>query len=127
MVSLSQLQILGVDGKPVLYGALQDGELRLEFEYYGHSSWEADLEIIYAIGQDEFALIKSKFGCAKDMEILDALATISMAGHGVELRDDVRNGLIKSERFSWISTAPNALDRPSDSAFLTSVKIIEKE
>ena len=100
---MSQLQILGVDGKPVLYASLQDGELRLEFEYYGHSSEDADLEIIYTIGKDEFALIKSKFGCANDMEILDALATISRAGLGEELRDEIRNGLIKSERFSWMS------------------------
>ena len=100
---MSQLEILGVDGKPILYAALQDGDLRLEFEYYSDSFSEADLEIIYTIRQDEFALIKSKFGCATDMEILDALATISKAGHGEELRDDIRNGLIKSERFSWMS------------------------
>ena len=49
---MSQIEILGVDGKPVLYAALQDGDLRLEFEYYGHSSGEADLEIIYTIGQE---------------------------------------------------------------------------
>ena len=100
---MSQMEILGKAGKPVLFASLQHGDLRLEFEYYGHSSGEADLEIIYTIGQDEFALIKSKFGCAKDMEILDALATISKAGHGERLRDDIRNGLIKSERFSWMS------------------------
>ena len=101
--NMSQLEILGNDGKPVLYASLQDGNLSLEFEYYGNATGEADLEVIYTIKPDAVAVIKSKFGCAPDMETMAALASISTRGFGEELRDAIRDGEIASERFSWMS------------------------
>jgi hypothetical protein len=67
---MSQLEILGNDGKPVLYVSLQHGNLRLEFEYQGNATGEADLEVIYSIKPDTVAVIKAKFGCAPYMEIM---------------------------------------------------------
>lgn len=101
--NMSQLEILGKDGKPVLYESLQEEDLRLEFEYYSRSPGEADLEVIYTIKADAVALIKSKFGYAEDMEIMTVVASISKTIQGEELRNDIRDGVIKSERFSWMS------------------------
>jgi hypothetical protein len=64
MVNMSQIEILGGDGKPVLYAALQDGEFRLEFEYYGHSSGQNYSVLFGEIPTGEFKAIDSVL-CAR--------------------------------------------------------------
>jgi hypothetical protein len=100
---MSQLEILGNDGKPVLF-ASRDGEsVKLEFEYYGRSPDESDLEVIYTVWSTEYDFIRERYGAEKSLEIMELLKFISNSGKGEDFRDDLRNGTIKSERFSWMS------------------------
>ena len=100
---MSQLEILGNDGKPVLF-ASKDGEsVKLEFEYYGRANGESDLEVIYTVWSTQYDFMRERYGAEKSLEIMELLQYVSNSGRGEEFRDDLRNGTIKSERFSWMS------------------------
>jgi len=50
-----------------------------------------------------YDFIRERFGAEKSLEIMELLEFISNSRKGEDFRDDLRNGTIKSERFSWMS------------------------
>jgi hypothetical protein len=101
--NMSQLEILGNDGKPVLFATRGEENVKLEFEYYGRAPGESDLEVIYTVWPTQYDFIRERYGAPDSLEIIELLEFISDSGKGEEFRDDLRNGVVKSERFSWMS------------------------
>ena len=101
--NMSQLEILGNDGKAVLYASRGGENVKLEFEYYGRSPGESDLEVIYTIWSSQYDFIREKYSASEAQDIMKMLQFISDTGRGEEFRNDLRSGVIKSERFSWMS------------------------
>lgn len=100
---MSQLEIIGNDGKPVLYASKDGDSVKLEIEYYGRSPGESDLEVIYTIWSSQYDFIREKYCSSEAQDIMKMLQFISHTGRGEEFRNDLRSGVIKSERFSWMS------------------------
>ena len=100
---MTDISILGADGKPVRYASLDEGNLRLEFEYYARSENEGDYEVIQTVAPENFALIATLFGLNPDSDILSIVQEISDSRRGDELRDALNDKKIPCELFTWLS------------------------
>jgi hypothetical protein len=99
---MTQVTIIGYQGKPILYANLDQRNLKLSFEYYGDGD-QGDYEIIYTLAPQDFASIATKFGMDPGQEILTLMSQISERGLGEEFYDALKEKEIKSEFFSWYS------------------------
>jgi hypothetical protein len=102
---LSQISIIGAEGKPILYASLtSEGHLFLEFEYYGRSSDEGDYEFSHTVRVDQFSVFADKFGLSSDQSILSTIQQITDLGRGQELKRLLTENEIKNELWTWLNT-----------------------
>ncbi len=99
---MTQIMIIGYQGKPILYASLDQKNLKLSFEYYGDGD-QGDYEIIYTVAPQDFASIATKFGLDSGQEIMSLMSLISDLGLGEEFYNALKVKEIKSEFFSWYS------------------------
>jgi hypothetical protein len=100
---MTQIPIIGTDGKPVRYAYLENEDLKFEFEYYERTEGEGDYEIIHTVAPQDFASIATKFGLDPSLDILTIIQQISDAGKGEELKDALNSKEIKNEIWTWLS------------------------
>lgn len=102
---MSQISIIGVEGKPILYASLtSDGELFFEFEYFGRNENEGDYEFNHRVKADQFAKIAQIFGLGPNEPILEIIQQITDMGRGQELEKLLSNNEIKNQLWTWLST-----------------------
>ena len=102
---MSQISIIGDEGKPVLYASLTlEGKLFFEFEYYGHHENEGDYEFHHTVEPEEFPQIATRFGLNPKDPILIAVQQITDMGKGQELERALTNQEIKNELWTWLNT-----------------------
>ena len=102
---MSQISIIGKEGKPVLYASLTlEGKLFFEFELYARNANEGDYEFNHTVEPSEFSLIASKFGLNPKDPILKIVQQITDTGRGQELEDALNNNEIKNELWTWLNT-----------------------
>ena len=102
---MSQISIIGDDGKPVLYASLTaEGNLYFEFEYYGRNENEGDYEFNYTVVPEEFPAIAIRFGSNSKDSILKIIQEITDTGRGQELERALSKKEIKNELWTWLST-----------------------
>lgn len=83
---MSQISIMGDEGKPVLFASLTlDGKLFFEFELYGRNENEGDYEFNHTVEPEEFPRIASRFGLNPKDPILRIVQQITDLGKGQEL------------------------------------------
>jgi len=101
---MSQISIIGDEGKPVLYASLTlDGKLFFEFELYARNENEGDYEFKHTVAQEEFPFIKARFGLGHDQPILSVIQQITDSGRGYELERALTLNEIKNELWTWVS------------------------
>ena len=100
---MTQIPIIGTDGKPVRYAYLDNENLKFEFEYYERTKGEGDYEIIHTVAPQDFAAIATKFGQDPSLDILTIVQQISDSGRGEELKDALNSKEIKNELWTWLS------------------------
>jgi hypothetical protein len=102
---MSQISIIGDEGKPVLYASLTS-ELKLffEFELYARNENEGDYEFNHTVEAEEFPRIAAKFGLNPKDPILRIVQQITDMGKGQELERALTNNEIKNELWTWLST-----------------------
>jgi len=100
---MTQIPIIGTDGKPIRYAYLENENLKFEFEYYERTEGEGDCEIIHTVAPQDFASIATKFGLDPSLDILTIIQQISDAGKGEELKDALNSKEIKNEIWTWLS------------------------
>ena len=102
---MSQISIIGDEGKPVLYASLTlEGKLFFEFEYYGRHANEGDYEFHHTVEPEEFPQIATRFSLNPKDPILIAVQQITDMGKGQELERALTNQEIKNELWTWLST-----------------------
>jgi len=102
---MSQISIIGDEGKPVLYASLTlEGKLFFEFELYGRDENEGDYEFNHTVDPEEFPQIAKRFGFNPKDPILLIVQQISDVGKGQELERALSNQAIKNELWTWLST-----------------------
>ena len=102
---MSQISIIGVEGKPVLYSSLtSDGKLFFEFEFYARNENEGDYEFNHTVETDEFPKIAYKFGLNPKDPILKVIQQITDLGRGQELERALTKNEIKNELWTWLNT-----------------------
>ena len=102
---MSQISIIGDEGKPVLYASLTvEGKLFFEFEYYGRHANEGDYEFHHTVEPEEFPQIANRFGLNPTDPILIVVQQITDMGKGQELERALTNQEIKNELWTWLST-----------------------
>lgn len=102
---MSQISIIGADGKPILYASLtSEGHLFLDFEYYRRSSDEGDYEFSHTVRVDQFSVFADKFGLSSDQSILSTIQQITDLGRGQELKRLLTENEIKNELWTWLNT-----------------------
>ncbi len=99
---MTQVTIIGYQGKPILYASLDQKDLKLSFEYFGDGD-QGDYEITYTVDPQDFASIATKFAMDPGQEIMALMSQISECGLGEEFYDALKEKEIKSEFFSWYS------------------------
>lgn len=104
---MGQISIIGIDGKPILYAYLDDGDLKFQFEHYGRSSDEGDYEYIHTVASGDFPSIAKKFGFDPTRDILEVVQEITDLGHGNELKNALTTNEIRNELWTWLSTPFN--------------------
>ena len=100
---MTQIPIIGSDGKPVRYAYLENEKLKFVFEYYERTEGEGDYEIIHTVAPKDFASIAIKFGLNPDLDILTVIQQITDAGKGEELKDALNSKEIENEIWTWLS------------------------
>ena len=100
---MTQIQIIGADGKPVRYAYLENEDLKFVFEYYERTEGEGDYEIIHTVVPKDFASIALRFGLNPSLDILTIIQQISDAGKGEELKDALNSKEIENEIWTWLS------------------------
>ena len=100
---MTQIPIIGSDGKPVRYAYLENEELKFVFEYYEKIEGEGDYEIIHTVAPQDFASIAIKFGLNPHLDILTVIQQITDAGKGEELKDALNSKEIENEIWTWLS------------------------
>jgi thiamine monophosphate kinase len=100
---MTQIPIIGSDGKPVRYAYLDNNELKFVFEYYERTEGEGDYEIIHTVAPKDFASIAIKFGLNPDLDILTVIQQITDVGKGEELKDALNSKEIENEIWTWLS------------------------
>ena len=102
---MSQISIIGDEGKPVLYASLTvEGKLFFEFEYYGRHANEGDYEFHHTVEPEEFPQIANRFGLNPKDPILLIIQQITDMGRGQELERALTDQEIKNELWTWLST-----------------------
>ena len=102
---MSQISILGDEGKPVLYASLTlEGKLFFEFEYYGRHANEGDYEFHHTVEPEEFPQIANRFGLNPKDSILLVVQQITDMGKGQELERALTKQEIKNELWTWLNT-----------------------
>ena len=102
---MSQISIIGDEGKPVLYASLTlDGKLFFEFELYGRNENEGDYEFNHTVEPEEFHKIAARFGLNPKAPILSVVRQITDMGRGQELERALTNQEIKNELWTWLNT-----------------------
>ena len=102
---MSQISIIGDEGKPVLYASLTDeGKLFFEFELYARNENEGDYEFHHTVEPDEFPKIATMFGLNPNAPILGVIQEITDLGRGQELERALTSNEIKNELWTWLST-----------------------
>ena len=102
---MSQISIIGDEGKPVLYASLtNEGKLFFEFELYGRNASEGDYEFNHTVEPEEFNFIASMFGLNPKDPILANIQKITETGHGEELEQALTKNQIKNTLWTWLST-----------------------
>jgi hypothetical protein len=102
---MSQISIIGDEGKPVLYASLTlEGKLFFEFEYYGRHDNEGDYEFNHTVEPKEFLQIANRFGLNLTDPILIVVQQITDMGKGQELERALTNQEIKNELWTWLNT-----------------------
>ena len=105
---MSQISIIGDEGKPVLYASMtQEGKLFFEFELYGRDENEGDYEFHHTVEPEEFPGIAKKFGLNPEDPILLVVQQITDIGKGQELERALTKQEIKNELWTWLSTPWN--------------------
>jgi hypothetical protein len=105
---MSQISIIGDEGKPVLYASLtNEGKLFFEFELYARNENEGDYEFNHTVEPDEFPKIAARFGVNPKESILSIVQQITDMGKGQELERALTNNEIKNELWTWLSTPWN--------------------
>lgn len=102
---MSQISIIGTEGKPILYASLSsEGNLFFEFEYYGRNANEGDYEFIHTVKPDQFSIIAKRFEVNPSDSILSIIKQITDLGRGQELERALTNNEIKNELWTWLNT-----------------------
>jgi len=102
---MSQISIIGDEGKPVLYASLTyEGKLFFEFELYGRNENEGDYEFNHTVEPEEFPKIAARFGLNPNAPILSIVQEITDLGRGQELERALTSNEIKNELWTWLST-----------------------
>jgi hypothetical protein len=102
---MSQISIIGDEGKPVLYAWLTlEGKLFFEFEYYGRKENEGDYEFNHTVEPEEFPQIANRFGLNPKDPILIVVQQITDMGRGQELERALTKQEIKNELWTWLNT-----------------------
>ena len=102
---MSQISIIGDEGKPVLYASLTlEGKLFFEFEYYGRHENEGDYEFHHTVEPEEFPQIANRFGLNLNDPILLVVQQITDMGKGQELERALTNQEIINELWTWLNT-----------------------
>ena len=102
---MTQISIIGVEGKPILYASLTSaGDLFFEFEYYGRNENEGDYEFNHTVKPDQFSIIAARFGINSDESILKIIQQITDSGRGQELERALTNKEIENELWTWLNT-----------------------
>ena len=102
---MSQISIIGDEGKPVLYASLKlDGKLFFEFELYGRNTNEGDYEFNHTVDPQEFPGIAGRFGLNPKDPILRIVQQITDMGRGQELERALTKQEIKNELWTWLNT-----------------------
>ena len=106
---MTQISIIGVEGKPILYASLtSEGNLFFEFEYYGRDANEGDYEFNHTVEPEEFAYIATMFGLNPKDPIITNIQTITDNGRGEELEQALTKNTIKNELWTWLNTPRSA-------------------
>ena len=102
---MSQIFIIGDEGKPVLYASLTlEGKLFFEFEYYGRHANEGDYEFHHTVEPEEFPQIATRFSLNPKDPILIVVQQITDMGKGQELEWALTKQEIKNELWTWLNT-----------------------
>ena len=102
---MSQISIIGNDGKPILYAYLTaEGKLFFTFELYARNENEGDYEFNHTVEPEEFSLIATMFGLNPKDPILTNIQKITDTGHGEELEQALTKNKIKNELWTWLGT-----------------------
>ena len=102
---MSQISIIGDEGKPVLYASLNlDGKLFFEFEYYGRNENEGDYEFNHTVEPENFTLMVAMFDLNPQDPILTNIQKITDNGRGQELERALTTNKIKNELWTWLGT-----------------------
>jgi hypothetical protein len=102
---MSQISIIGDEGKPVLYASLtNEGKLFFEFELYGRNENEGDYEFNHTVEPEEFPRIARRFGLNPKDPILRIVQQITDVGKGQELEGVLSKQEIKNELWTWLNT-----------------------
>ena len=102
---MSQISIIGDEGKPVLYASLTlEGKLFFEFEYYGRHANEGDYEFNHTVEPGEFPQIANRFRLNPTDPILIVVQQITDMGKGQELERALTKQEIKNELWTWLKT-----------------------
>jgi len=107
---LSQISIIGNDGKPILYASLtSEGKLFFEFEFYARNENEGDYEFNHTVEPEEFTFIANMFGLNPKDPILTNIQKITDTRRGEELEQVLTQNKIRNELWTWLSTPKSAL------------------
>ncbi len=102
---MSQISIIGDEGKPVLYASLTlEGKLFFEFELYSRNENEGDYELNHTVEPEEFPRIARRFGLNPKDTILSLIQQITDMGKGQELERALTKEEIKNELWTWLNT-----------------------
>jgi hypothetical protein len=106
---MSQISIIGDEGKPVLYASLNlEGKLFFEFELYARNENEGDYEFNHTVEPAEFPKIAARFGLNPKDPILGVIQEITDIGRGQELERALTKQEIKNELWTWLNTPRSA-------------------
>ena len=102
---MTQISIIGIQGKPVLCASLtSEGNLFFEFELYARNENEGDYEFNHTVEPSEFPKIAERFGLNPNDAILSIIQQVTDSGRGQELKIALTNNEIKNELWTWLST-----------------------
>jgi len=107
---LSQISIIGNDGKAILYASLtSEGKLFFTFELYARNENEGDYEFNHTVEPEEFAFIADIFGLSPKESILTNIQKITDSGRGEELEQALTKNKIKNELWTWLNMPRSGL------------------